>query len=84
MVADRGGDALEQRHQLRRLVEPMREAGEAVHRLTAIERGEVAVGRRRHPRQHHSDVGHDDVRAPVREGGGDQPRHLLVERVAVT
>jgi hypothetical protein len=56
----------------------MREAGEAVHRLGAIELHEIFMRRWLHSREHRSGVCHDDARAAIGERGGDESRDFLV------
>src|SRR3954468_15819136 len=62
----------------------MREAGEAIRSLRAVELHEIFIGRWLHSREHRSGVGHDDARATVCERGGDEPRDLLVARSGKT
>src|ERR1051326_4335584 len=59
----------------------MGESGEASHRLGAVELHEIFIRGWLHPREHRSGVGHDDARATIGEGGGDEPRDLLVARI---
>src|SRR4029079_15984621 len=44
---------------------------------------EIRKRRTPHLVQHRPDVRHNDLRPPVRERGGDQPGHLLIQRIAV-
>jgi len=77
-------DSFEQRDELARLVESMREARESARRFVAIERRQICVWRRPHLREHRADVRHHHLRPPVRKRSGEESYDFRIARIVVS